>query len=282
MPGITTSRIILGARLEKFRLAAGVTRKAAAAAAGCSVAHIGHIETGRNAPTGDDELCTLASLYAVDDAAIAELLRLWVDASKPGWWKIYGLAPDYARYVGLETDAQRLISLELENIHGLLQTERYMRYRYHLEWPQLSARDVDKRVLTRLNRQHRVAGGDDPLQLAAVVSAAALLRCAYTPSVAQGQLHQLAQRAALPNVELRVLPLEVGLHSGQDGSFSVLSFRDQLLPDVVYQEGSTGGHQTDVQTVAQRLHTRFDELRDQTLGPNESLAWITQLANPTR
>jgi hypothetical protein len=53
-----------------------------------------------------------------------------------------------------------------------------------------------------------------------------------------------------------VLPLEVGLHAGQDGSFSVLSFRGQLLPDFVYEEDSTGGHQTDVPSVVEWLHTR--------------------------
>ncbi len=278
MPGITTSRIILGNALEAARGAAGVTRKAAADAAGCSVAHIGHVETGRFAPSSESELRTLVRLYQIGDEALTELLRRWVDASKPGWWSIYGLSVDYARYVGLETDAEELVAVQLENVHGLLQTERYMRYAYSLERPRRPARDIDKRVGTRLHRQHRVVGGDDPLQLRVVISAAALLRCAYTPSVAQGQLNQLVQRGSLPNVELRVLPLEAGLHDGQDGAFSVLTFPDQLLPDVVYQEHSTGGHQTDVPSVGDQLHTRFHELRGQALGPDESLAWIAQLA----
>lgn len=122
------------------------------------------------------------------------------------------------------------------------------------------------------------ASAPPPLRLVAVVSETAVMRSVYTPSVAAGQLHQLIQRASLPNVELHVLPLKRGMHAGQDGAFSILSFPGQLLPDVVYQEHSTGGEQTSVPSVAARLHIRLDELRSQALGPNESLAWLTQLA----
>jgi hypothetical protein len=185
----------------------------------------------------------------------------------------------------LETDAQQLLSWETQNIHGLLQTERYMRHKFSLDIPPISAREIGKRVLTRLNRQHRISGSDNPLQLVAVLDETAVRRAIHTPLVGVGQLHQLIQRASLPNVELHVLPFEAGIHAGQDGAFSILSFPhacpaapEPLLPPAVYQEFPTGGDWTSVPSDVERMHTRFDALRSQALGPTESLAWLTQLA----
>jgi transcriptional regulator with XRE-family HTH domain len=268
----------------KWRTEAKVSRRAAADVAGCSLSHLGHFETGRNAPT-EDQLLKLARLYRIPAGTLDYLEHLWADASKPGWWSIYGLSVDYARYVGLETDAEQLLSWETENIHGLLQTERYMREKFRLDIPPISARGIDKMVLTRLNRQHRISGGDNPLRLVAVVDEIAVRRAIHTPLVAAGQLHQLIQRASLPNVELHVLLSEAGIHPGQDGAFSILSFPhacpatpEPLLPPLVYQEFPTGGDWTTVPSDVERLHTRLDALRSQALDRNESLAWLTQLA----
>lgn len=285
MPGITVSRIRLSNELARWRTAAKVSRKAAADVAGCSLSHLGHLETGRNAPATEEQLVQLARLYKVPSGTLDYLKALWADASQPGWWSIYGLSPDYARYVGLETDAAELFTWETENIHGLLQTERYMRHKFSLQIPRLSARDIDKRVLTRLNRQHRLSDGDNPIRLVAVMSETAVRRAIHTPLVAAGQLHQLIRRASMPNVDLHILPLSEGLHAGQDGAFSILSFpsacpaapSEPLLPPVVYQEHSTGSDQTSVPAVVAWMHTRFSQLRSQALGPTESLTWLTQL-----
>lgn len=82
----------------------------------------------------------------------------------------------------------------------------------------------------------------------------------------------------LPNVELRVLPFDLGLHVGT-GPFTLLTFPDQLLPDAAYQEYAVGGHIIDDQSMVARLARLFDELRGQSLDADESLAMIAQLAN---
>lgn len=277
MAGPTISRIGIGEQLQQLRDAAGISRNDAAAAIDRSPAHIGHVENGRNAPVTTGELVTLArDLYRASPDVVAALEALWPDANKRGRWSIYGLPNWLARYVGLETDAVALRSLKLENIHGLLQTERYMRTLYERAAESPSDREMDKRVLMRLHRQQRIVG-EDPLQLIAVVSQAALERCARTPSVARGQLKQLQQRAMLPNVELRVLPFDLGVHAGQNGPFSLLSFPDQLLADMAYQEDATGGRLTDTPSVVAGLHALFEELLKHASGPDESIAMIAQL-----
>jgi Domain of unknown function (DUF5753) len=167
-------------------------------------------------------------------------------------------------------------SWELELIPGLLQTEQYARTLYSLSgW--LSAKEIDRRVAARIERQERLVG-PNPLQLTAIVSQAALKRCARHTPVAAAQLRQLVDRAAWPNIELRVLPFDLGLHVGVSGPFSLLSFPDQLLADVAYQEYAVGGHVIDDQEVVSKLATLFSELRSQALGANESLAMIAELA----
>ncbi|MGH3898907.1 MAG: helix-turn-helix domain-containing protein [Pseudonocardiaceae bacterium] len=279
MAGPTVRRLQLGVELLRLREAAGVSRPDAAAAIGCSEPRIGHIETGRNAPSKSDLIVLVERLYGGDEATLAALEELREEASKRGWWSTYRLPKWLAGYVGLETDAVSLRCLDIEMIPGLLQTEQYMRRLYALSDPP-PAKEVDRLVRARLQRQGRLSG-PDALQLSSVVSEGALVRCARDDAVAGAQLAQLLDRATWPNVDLRVLPFDLGLHVGT-GPFTLLSFPDHLLADAAYQEYAVGGHIIDDPSVVARLATLFDELRGQSLDADESLAMIAQLANYRR
>lgn len=278
MAGPTVRRLQLGAELERLRVAAVVSRLEAAAAIGCSEARVGHIETGRNAPSKSDLIVWVERLYGADEATLAALEELRVEASKRGWWSTYRLPKWLAGYVGLETDAVSLRCLDIEIIPGLLQTEQYMRRLYALS-ALPPAKEVDRLVTARLQRQARLSG-PDVLQLSVVVSEGALERCARESTVARAQLAQLIERAKWPNVDLRVLPFDLGLHVGT-GPFTLLAFPGQLLPDAAYQEYAVGGHIIEDPSVVARLATLFDELRGQSLDADESLAMIAQLVNRT-
>jgi transcriptional regulator with XRE-family HTH domain len=276
MAGPTIRRRQLGIELQRLRDAAEITRQVAATAIGCSPARIGHIESGRNV-LGKAELIVLArDQYGADTDTLATLEELRQEASRRGWWSIYGLPEWLSAYVGLEHDAVSVRSLELEVVPGLLQTEAYARELYALSG-RSSAKEVDRRVAARIHRQERLSG-TDPLQLTAVVSQAALERCARHPRVAAAQLRQLADRAQWPNIELRVLPFDLGLHVGMSGPFSLLSFPAQLLADAVYQEYAVGGHVIDDESVVSQLDILFSKLHGQALGSDESLAMIVELA----
>jgi transcriptional regulator with XRE-family HTH domain len=280
MAGPTIRRRQLGIELQRLREAAGVTRPAAATAIGCSPARIGHIESGRNVLGKAELIVLLRDHYGADDATLATLEELRTEASQRGWWSTYGLPEWLAGYVGLEYDATSLRCLELELIPGLLQTEAYARTLYTLRGA-LSAKEMDRRVAARMQRQERLSG-PNPLQLTAVVSEAALHRCARDERVAAAQLAQLIDRAQRPNIKLRVLPLDLGLHVGMAGPFTLLSFPKALLADAAYQEYAVGGHVIDDESVVSQLDTLFDKLRSQALDATESLAVIAELAKNTR
>ncbi|HET9257939.1 MAG TPA: helix-turn-helix transcriptional regulator [Pseudonocardiaceae bacterium] len=275
MPGPTLSRLLLGKEIRQLREAAGISREQAASALKCSKARIDHIEVGRNA-MGYAELVMLLRDHYGAEHRIGELEALRENASQRGWWSTAGLSDWLARYVGLESDATSIRTFELEWIPGLLQTEDYARATYSVD-DRWTGRDIDRRVGARMRRQERLRG-PDPLRVIAVVSEGALARCARHPSVAQAQLRQLIDRAQWPNIELRVLPFDQGLHVAMGASFSLLSFPDGLLGDVANQEYTVGGDVIEDPVVVSLLDRLFGKLRDQALGPDESLAKIAELA----
>ena len=223
----TVRRIQLGRELERLRLAAGVSRPDAAAAIGCSEPRIGHIETGRNAPSKSDLIVLVERLYRADEATLAALEELREEASQRGWWSTYRLPKWLAGYVGLETDAISLRCLDIEIINGLLQTEEYMRRLFTLSTPP-PAKEIDRLVAARLQRQSRLSG-PNPLQLSIVVSEGALERCVQDHAAAGPQLAQMIDRSTWPNIELRVLPFDRGLHVGT-GPFTLLAFLSNFYP----------------------------------------------------
>ncbi len=252
-----------------------MSRPEAAAAIKTSKSRLAAIELGRNVVSYSELIVLLRDHYHAEEQ-LAALEEIREEASQRGWWSTYGLPEGLSTYVGLESDATSLRCFELEVMPGLLQTEEYMRTVCTIE-TRLSANEVERRVAARLRRQERLAGLN-PLQLSAVFSEGALLRCARDGRLAAGQLARLIEVAAWPNIELRVIPFGLGLHVGMAGPFSLLSFPDGLLPDIAHQEYIVGGHEIDDASVVSQLSTVFSELRGQALGPNESLAMIAQLA----
>lgn len=280
MAGPTVRRLQLGIELRRLREAARVSPTRAAEALKCSRGRIGHIEKGRNVIGYAELIVLLRDHYGADQVTIDALEMLREEASKKGWWSTYGLPEWLAGYVGLEYDADSIRALELEMVPGLLQTERYASVQYSLD-DRWSPNDVKRRVAVRMQRQQRLVG-ENPLQLTAVVSESALVRCAHHESVAAEQLAQLVERAQWPNIELRILPFDAGLHVGAAGSFSLLTFPDRLLADAAYQEYAVGGDVIDDESVVSQLGSKFGKLRSQALGVDESMALIAELAENTR
>ncbi|HKR49100.1 MAG TPA: helix-turn-helix transcriptional regulator [Pseudonocardiaceae bacterium] len=274
MAGPTVRRVQLGRELRRLREAAGMERPQVAAAIKTSKSRLAAIELGRNVVSYSELIVLLRDHYNAP-GELAALEQMREEAAQRGWWSTYGLSERQAGYIGLEDDALEVRTAEVENIPGLLQTESYMRRLCEVD-VRLSGNEVEKRVAVRLQRQARLTG-PNPLQLRAVVSEAALMRCSRDQAVSN-QLPHLIEAAQWFNVELRVLPFDLGLHVGMAGSFSLLSFPAQTLPDVGYQEYVVGGHVIDDEDVVPELARLFSELRGQALGPTESLAMIAQLA----
>ena len=92
------------------------------------------------------------------------------------------------------------------------------------------------------------------------------------------QLRVLADRAALPNVTLQVVPLKVGAHPGLGSSFALLHFEEDV-GDLVYVEGIHGHLFLEGHNDVERYRQAFEELRAVASGPKDSVACVIAVAD---
>jgi len=238
--GPTVRRMLVGAQLRRLRTEMGLSREEAAEAIRASEWKIHRLENGQ-VGFKDRDIIDLLRLYGVADPdEVAALVALAREANTPGWWQRYGdVLPQWFRaYVDLESAATLIRTYEGQFIPGLLQTDDYMRAVIHGAHLDESAEEVGRRVRLRMARQTLLTR-EHPPRLWAVVDEAALRRPVGGREVMRGQVERLIEAAKLPNVTLQVLGFDSGAHPAMVGSFSVLRFPDQELPDVVYLEHLT-------------------------------------------
>jgi hypothetical protein len=147
----------------------------------------------------------------------------------------------FAEYLDLETEASALACLQIDAVHGLLQTEDYARALISSGAGNvIEANDMDKFLRLRMERQHRLAG-ESPLALRVILGEAALYTQVGGPDVLRAQLDHLIDMARTsPNVEVRVLPFTAGAHPAVGCNYTLVAFSgihdDTAEPEVVYTE----------------------------------------------
>ena len=236
--GSTVLRMAVGAQLRKRREAAGVSREEAAYLIRSSGAKVSRMELGRHR-FKERDLVDLLSLYGVGDDEREEFLDLARQANVPGWWQRYGdLLPSwFETYVAMEHAASVIRTYEVQFVPGLLQTDEYARSVFRLAHS--DPEEVERRVDLRRRRQALLTSSNAP-QLWAVVDEAALHRSPDDGGLCRAQLALLLEFNELPNVSLQIATFCRGVHPATCGSFTILRFPVQDLPDVVYLEHLTG------------------------------------------
>ncbi|MGI9001602.1 MAG: Scr1 family TA system antitoxin-like transcriptional regulator [Pseudonocardia sp.] len=226
-----------------------------------------------------DKLHRVLDLFEYDDEERAELIELREVAKQRGWWSGYSalFSDELLRYHGLEHGAQSIRTYESLLIPGLLQTPDYARAMIAAE---LSVRpvEVDQRVAARLRRQERLSG-DEPLQLKAVVSEAALLQQVGGPQVLREQLRHLAAVVAdhPDTIELRVIPFTApacGVFGAS--TFHLIDFASARLPTMAWQETVTAMGILDKDTQVRELDFAHVEALRRSLSPDDSLRLVNE------
>jgi hypothetical protein len=238
--GPTVLRMLLGAHLRRLREAEGVSRETAGWEIRASESKISRMELGR-VSFKERDVADLLTLYGVTDVEEREAwLTLARQANTPGWWQREGdILPGWFQpYLGLESAAVLIRTYEVQFIPGLLQTPEYARAVILLGHGNAPPAEVERRVAVRMKRQ-QVLAREDPPQLWVVVDEGALRRPIGGPEVMRAQLRALVDATKLPHVRLQVIPFNAGGHAAAGGSFSILRFPEQDLPDVVYVEQLT-------------------------------------------
>ncbi len=270
-PGSVVRRMLLGSQLRRLREARGITREAAGYSIRASESKISRMELGRvSFKTRDVE--DLLTLYGITDEVEREsLLSLAREANVAGWWHSYTdvLPSWFPTYVGLEGAASLIRVYEVQFVHGLLQTEEYARAVVRRGMRGASAADVERRVALRLERQKHLLDANGP-EFHIVLDESALRRPYGDRDVMRGQLQHLIDVSQRPNVRLQIMPFGFGGHSGESGAFTILSFPESDLSDVVYMEQLTSALYLDKREDVAQYEQALKELQQDSPGPDES------------
>ncbi|MFD7707508.1 helix-turn-helix domain-containing protein [Streptomyces sp. NPDC059785] len=263
--------MLLGSHLRRLREARGITREAAGYSIRASESKISRMELGRvSFKTRDVE--DLLTLYGItDEAERRSLISLAKEANVAGWWHSYSdvLPSWFPTYVGLEGAAHAIRSYEVQFVHGLLQTEAYARAVVARGMKGASTADVERRVALRLERQKHLVSKSAP-EFHCVLDEAALRRPYGDREVMREQIQHLIDVSERPNVRLQVMPFSLGGHSGESGSFTILSFPESDLSDVVYLEQLTSALYLDKREDVAQYENALKELQQDSPGPDES------------
>ncbi|WP_333739173.1 helix-turn-helix domain-containing protein [Streptomyces sp. IBSBF 2806] len=263
--------MLLGSQLRRLRETRGITREAAGYSIRASESKISRMELGRvSFKTRDVE--DLLTLYGItDDAERQALVGLAREANVAGWWHSYSdVLPNwFPTYVGLEGAAALIRAYEVQFVHGLLQTEAYAHAVVSRGMKGATPADVDRRVALRLERQKYLVAENAP-DVHIVLDEAALRRPYGDREVMRGQLQHLIEISERPNVRLQVMPFGLGGHSGESGAFTILSFPESDLQDVVYLEQLTSALYLDKREDVAQYEQALEELQQDSPGPDAS------------
>jgi transcriptional regulator with XRE-family HTH domain len=275
----TALRMLLGSQLRRLREAAGISADKAGYEIRASRSKISRLENGRvGFKLRDVE--DLLILYGVTDGQQrSEVVALARRSSAPDWWAKYGdiLPGWFETYLGLESAAVTIRSFEVQFVPGLFQTEDYARAVTRLGHQSAAATEIDRRVALRMKRQG-VLDRPGPPRVWAVMDEAVLRRPYGGDAVMRAQLRRLIEAAELPHVTLQVVPFARGGHAGASGAFSILRFREQDLPDVVYIEQLTSAVYLDQRADVEHYLEVADQLSGEALTPADTAAFIGQAA----
>jgi len=281
----------LGTELRRLREAAGLTGGQVIRRVGwASASKLSRLENGRSRPDLGDVL-DLLDLYAANPRVREELVAITRDAGDVRrWLRSYPVMTRRQRgYAELETGSVQIREYSGLLVPGLLQTAEYARLRILSCRPLLAAPettngrnpdDPEAEIVARLARQSVLTRGGAPPDYVAVLEESVLSARCGPPQVVRGQVAQLRELAALPNVTLQVLP---GSAHAADWfvphtAFSIYRYAQSEDPRTLAIEGLssdvvlTGGAEPD------RYAVIFDWLRAAALTPEDTSTWLADVA----
>ena len=235
-------RELLGLTLRRYREAAGLTGREAAAIIDCDTSKISRIESGTRGIKAF-ELAELLTGYGVS-GPVREVLTLLGRPDRGCSWRTdfsYLLPASWLDLAAAESAATGICAYAPVQVPALLQTEAYARAAIEADGCVLeTARDAALTLV--LTRQEQVLG-ERMTPFTVVIGEAALQQWTRFPQMMRDQAGYLAAVAEdCPHVTIRLLPLAAGPHaSGGAGGFTLLEYGP--IPDigVVHVDTPAGG-----------------------------------------
>ncbi|MFR9767370.1 helix-turn-helix domain-containing protein [Nocardia sp. SC052] len=246
--GSSLPRRMLGRQLRELRIESGVSAEYARDAIGVGKQTLWRMETGQPVRLNPLFIERLCRVYGASEDVTDMLLGLTEEASRTGWWHAYGdaIPAHFDLFVGLEAAAKQIFSYQTTLLPGLLQTAEYRRAMTWAEAPSMPTAEVERRIEMFLLRRARLTAAENPLRFEAVIDEGMLHRAIGGPAVMADQLGHLEKVGQIPNISVRIIPLNAEAYPGLAvGSFVLLDFPRHPTahltePSVVYVQGHTG------------------------------------------
>lgn len=247
--------------LVAWRMDADLTQTALAEALGYTPQWISQIESAKSIPS--KEFAENLDTFFKTNGLFHRLWKRIIDTRHQAI-----LPPGFTEYMEREAEASQVRIYQLALVHGLLQTENYIRAVIGHEQDSDTA---ERLVVERLKRQEILTREDAP-NAWFTLDEAALRRDIANPELMHEQLGHLLAMTERPNISIDVVPMSAKYYPGLAGSFTILSFLN--APDVVYGEiAGQGMLITDQRTVA-NFAVRYNSLRGDALRVEESRSLI--------
>src|SRR5699024_10291289 len=265
----------LSAELRRSRQEANFTASQVAKEVGWTHPKVTKMETGASKRIKPDDLDKLMDLYGITDPERRDSMQaLAKDARLRGWWSKYKDVFKNESLPDFEAEASLLRTYESQVIPGLLQIPEYAeailrggRYADPSEIARRAeARMTRREVLTRFN----------PVHLRAVVDEPALDRLVGGKKVLLKQLRHLLHMAQMPHIDIQVLPLKQGAHSGLTAPFTILDFPNPLDSSIVCIETLTDALYLEDPQEIELYSVTFDDIQMSAMSVDETVAYITE------
>ncbi|MFG3339137.1 helix-turn-helix domain-containing protein [Glycomyces sp. NPDC048151] len=268
-----------GDQLRELRKDCGMTSHEVGEILGRGQAYVVRFENGRY-PVGDRELVQLMDLYHISDMDQRErLLRDSVEVAKRGWWEGYVTDKAFADFLWAENRASSIKIFQLDTVPGLLQTRAFAESLIKAG-PNGDDELQVRRDLEQRQMRSRVLKRDSAPEVQFLVSEAILWQRGAAFEVLAEQFEHLLKIVELPNVELRVLPLESRGHTEAAiaTGFRILEMPDDWPTLVQIETGPAGSVVLEEPDIDSFL-TAFAKLWDDSaLSPGDSVAKIKTIA----
>jgi hypothetical protein len=272
--GPQVARRVLRYELVRLCTQAGKNPTQAGERIGISRVGFTHFLSGKNLPSRP-ALEILMDYFNRRDRIPHMLALLSVAKLKADQQGTLSTMNDFELFVGLEATATTIEVFDPMLITGLLQTEAYARelITYHAS----ITLDVDPEagVALRLNRKSALTRDTTPAELWCILEEQALHRPVGTPKVMADQLDHLLEMTKRPNINLQVIPHEVGVHPSLKGAFFLLRFDDDWR--VAYEETRQFAYYYDKPNIVEDYGQVMNHLRHLALNPKRSRALIAKV-----
>lgn len=273
----------LAGELRRLRASTRMSGEEVGKRLGWSGSKVSRIESHRIGVKMTD-LRKLLDLYQVPAPRREELFALAREATEKSTLDVVAATfpREYAAQLEEEAKARSVWHWNPLIIPGLLQTPDYARAVLGV-WQAMfpvSPSEADRRIESRLLRQQLLTR-DPPIALSVVIDESVLSRKYGSKAVMRKQLERLLEASELPNVEIRVLPLDADAPM-PTGAFVYMQFPpvyEVATPDTVTLEDLEGNRFLEEEQQTYRYQIAFGYLKSRSLSPEQSRDLIEQAMN---